>query len=237
MLEYLPSLLYDPPNAGILESGLEAIVVAMSLIAPSIQFPPNMPLKHRVFISEYMKDFNGQRAATVVGFKEPAQAAIRLLDPVKSPAVVAVIRSLVEKHEKTCELTADYVRDYIYTVMEFKPGHYFKSAGDGGWILEEEVYAQLPEKIQRLIEEIECREVNRPDGNSAKFMWIKFVSKTVAMTTAAKYTLTQKLEMQRQAVDLDAVMRKIIEKKAERAAAQQAQRQALPPIPPKESKV
>lgn len=194
----------------------------MSTVSTEIAFPERMPLKQRVFISEFIKDFNGTRAAEVVGFKEPAKAAERMLDPIRSPVVVAVIRQYVNRIEATNDLKAEYVRDYLYTVMEFKPGLYFKPSDGGGWSISEEAYNFLPEKIQRLVEEVEVREVSRvnPQTNettTARFLWVKFVSKTTAMVTAARYTLTSLTPPGEAPVDFDKLMQNIVKKRVDRA--------------------
>lgn len=192
--------------------------------------------KHRMFVAEYVKDLDGPRAAAAVGFKNPASAACKLLNPEISPIVVSAIRDAIDKMETRCELTAEYVRDYIQTAMEFKPGKWFKAGEGGGWLISEEAYKLLPDKIARLIEEMELKEMTKelPDGSitTLKFLRVRFVSKTVAMTTAAKYTLTQRLELPQATLDIGAIMKRVQEKKQARQVEERIRLASMQPQPP-----
>lgn len=210
-------------------------------VVMGVEFPPNMPLKYRLFVIEYLKSMDALLAARRVGFSQAAAAVKRLMDPKKNPDVVRIIQQHVAKIDRSAQLNANYVREYIHTIMEFKPGLYFKPAGDGGWMIPEDFYYQLPDNIQRIVEEIEVREVSTGEGDNkttARFMWVKFVSKTSAMVTAARYTLTQKLEVTKQNVNLDELMERLIKKRAERSvqnrldqAMDQAKQATLPALP------
>src|SRR5262249_17238405 len=91
------------------------------------------------------------------------------------------------------------VRRYIQSTRKFCPGDYFLPGRKGnqlGWLIEEEDYRRLPQDIRQLIEDMEARTqvVETPDGTrvTKNYLWVRFVSKTVAMGLAAKYSQTEK---------------------------------------------
>jgi hypothetical protein len=161
--------------------------------------PHRITDKQRVWINEYLIDMNGTRAARVAGFKHPDVAAAKLLNPDKYPLVAAEVRKALAEKQLSSLMTAEEVRRYIHTTLKFCPGDYFLPGHKGnqrGWLIEEEDYRRLPQEIRQLVEEMETRTqvVETPDGTrvTKNYLWVKFVSKTVALGLAAKYSQTEK---------------------------------------------
>jgi hypothetical protein len=92
-----------------------------------------------------------------------------------------------EQLEKS-ELSAEYTREYVRSVLDFQPTEYFRPALGGGWLIDEEGYSSLPTNVKRLIEEIEYRVVQ-----GVVFLAVRFVSKTSALAMAVRLTHTGKI--------------------------------------------
>jgi hypothetical protein len=178
--------------------------------------PHRITDKQRVWINEYLIDLNGARAARVAGFKHPDVAAAKLLNPAKFPLVAAEVQKALAQKELSSLMTAEEVRRYIHTTLRFCPGDYFLPGRKGnqrGWLIEEEDYRRLPQEIRQLVEEMEARTqvVETPDGArvTKNYLWVRFVSKTVALGLAAKYSLTEKQSIVQTAVPWDALFNSV----------------------------
>jgi hypothetical protein len=152
--------------------------------------------KQRVWISEYVIDMNGTRAARVAGYAHPDVAAAKLLNPDCYPLVVAEVKKALARKELVAERKADDVLRYIHAAMFFCPADYFDPGGRGGWLISQEDYRNLPPEIRCLVEEMELRTVKTPAG-SVSTLWVRFVSKATAMTLAAKHQLGEKVSVTR----------------------------------------
>jgi hypothetical protein len=161
--------------------------------------PHRITDKQRVWITEYLIDLNGTRAARVAGYQHPDVAAAKLLNPAKFPLVAAEVKKALAQKELSALMTADEVRRYIHTILKFCPGDYCLPGRKGnqrGWLIEEGDYWRLPQDIRQLIEEVEERtqvvETRAGTKVTKKFLWVRFVSKTAALALAAKYAFTEK---------------------------------------------
>lgn len=176
--------------------------------------PPGQPLmspikenwtpKQRIFVSEYVKDLDGTRAATVAGCaaKQASSMSAQWLDEERFPHITRAIRDKLNRFEQQNDLKAEYVRDYIFTSLEFKPGDYFKPSNNGGWLISEDLYKKLPDKIRRMVEEIKVLVKEGSDGEPGQATyWVRFVNKTQSLALAAKYTLTQKIDANMNLID------------------------------------
>lgn len=108
------------------------------------------------------------------------------LDKVLIPAAV---QEKLDAHSEACALKAQYIRDYMYDVLELCPTDHFALAPDGGWMVDPAGFNSLPFRVKRLIEGVELRMV----GGRA-YLSVKFISKTTILALAARYTMTQKVE-------------------------------------------
>jgi hypothetical protein len=62
--------------------------------------------KQAVWVAEYAKDMNGIRAARVAGYRHPAVAAAKLLNPALYPHVVAEVRRRLAERRERCAIDA-----------------------------------------------------------------------------------------------------------------------------------
>jgi hypothetical protein len=148
--------------------------------------------KQHAFVSELMTDENGTRAASAAGYKNPAVLACFLQDERKYPLVVRAIREARARKELAAERKADDILRYLHTAMYFCPADYFDPGGNGGWLINRENYRNLPPEIKCLVEEMETRTIKTRAG-TVHMLWVRFVSKSTAMTLAAKQQLGDKI--------------------------------------------
>ena len=109
---------------------------------------------------------------------------------IKPHVAKAVGLKLAERAERS-ELKADYVRSYVYGLLEMCPTDHFSMNEDGDWVVDPDQFRKVPQEIRRFVSEVEI--VRDKFGRTS--MKVKFVSKSQALAIAAKYTLTQKYEM------------------------------------------
>ena len=137
--------------------------------------------RQRVFAAEYIKDMNVRRAAQAAGYRGNGYSNLR--DPDIAEFVDAVLKTLEEK----CELDAEYVRNYIHSVLELCPTDFCAPGAKGRMCMNAEDFASMPHEVKRLIESAEYTDSGE--------VLVKFVSKSAAMALAARFTLTQKVDV------------------------------------------
>lgn len=145
--------------------------------------------RHRMFAARMAVHMNARRACIECGYSVGAAGTTsrRLME---DPKIREYIVEALAENAKQSELDAQYVRDYIKSVLDFCPMDFFAPCPGGGWLISEENYKNLPQKFRCLIEDIELR-VER----GVSMLAIKFLSKTAALAMAARYTLTEKHQL------------------------------------------
>ena len=154
--------------------------------------------RQRAFVAEYLSDMNATRAAVAAGYspKSAASMACQLLDEDLFPRVVDAVKMALAEKELRAERKADDILRYIHTAMYFEPLRFFEPGDSGGWLIDQEGWDHLPARIGCLIEEVERRVVKTGEGEETREetkFWVKLVSKTAAMTLAAKHQLGEKI--------------------------------------------
>ena len=144
---------------------------------------PRLTDRQRAFAQNYVVHLNANQAARDVKGVAPAARY--------NPQVAEYIEVLMEAREDGTRLKAEFVREYIYTIMTFCPGDYFRPGPDGQWMIDETAYALLPQTVRMLVETMTLIEFQ-----GTRFMTVTFISKTAALAMAARYTLTQKIDAQ-----------------------------------------
>lgn len=175
--------------------------------------------RKRSIVDAYTECFNRKTAA------KTAQTPVgnRVL---ASADVTAAIHQRLQKQEAKSILKAEYVREYIMSVLELCPTDYFRPAPEGGWLIGEDDYYSLPSEVKRLIEDVELRIIR---GNT--YLAVRFVSKSAALAMAARFTLTQKVEATVTAVPWDAIAKqadKELQSPIELRLAEYEQRESAP---------
>jgi hypothetical protein len=100
--------------------------------------------------------------------------------------VQEAVQIKLQVREELSDLKAEYVRDYIQSVLELCPTDYFILAPDGDWVVDPEHFASLPQRVKRLVEGVELKYIG-----GRRVLSVKFISKASVLAMAARYTLTQ----------------------------------------------
>lgn len=152
----------------------------------------------RMFVLELLADksWNATEAARRAGYKNPSQAANKLLKDKKIKAILGKEKALREERTK---LTSDQVWEYLHRVLSYNPLSLFKTDGDG-WYLES--LDDIPEEVGQMIEEITTKTREYDDGSKETTFHIRMVSKATALTIAAKQAVPDVSE-HRLAIDWD----------------------------------
>jgi hypothetical protein len=100
----------------------------------------------------------------------------------------AVIDKMIERMDRS-ELDADYVRNYIHTLLELCPTDYFSKLPNGLWCINPDDFRKVPKEIRRLVESVELK-LDKRSGDIV--LNVKFISKSQALSLAAKYTMIEK---------------------------------------------
>lgn len=192
-----------------------------------------MTAKQQLFVHEYLLTRNATESARKAGYKNPDVRAAELRNPAKNPLVAKAIADGLAKVNEQTVLDAVGVQQYIHTAMTFQPLKYF-TPSEGGWLLTEEQFKNLPDHIGQLVEDMTVKETAKvnDDGTETRVLqyWVKFVSKTKAMDLAAKHQLGEKhLSEKKITIDWSGLGRPPEAGDAVEAEILRVEQQALPP--------
>lgn len=140
--------------------------------------------RQRRFVEEYVVSFDSKDAARAAGYS--GTPAKKLQNHVGVQA--AVDEKLAELAAKS-ELKAEYVREYILSILELCPTDYFMTGPRGEWMIDPELFKTLPHEVKRLVDSVELK-IYRGEATFC----VKFISKQAALAMAARYTLVQKVD-------------------------------------------
>lgn len=149
--------------------------------------PPKQPtrlgsphvLRSRTLVDQCSIDLDFHRVAKELGYTS-AKTVVRLLT--KNKDLYMELRRRVDQAEAYAELKAEYVRDYVRSILDFCPTDYFMPCPEGGWMLPEDKWGELPVHVKRLIESIEVKTIR----GVGTFFSVKFVSKSSALSLAVR---------------------------------------------------
>jgi len=173
--------------------------------------------KQKLFAVEYCRVRNATLAAISAGVPEDqaSSTASSWMTDKRFRHVQRHVKYLMDQQELRLAKSAEDIKQYIQTVMFFQPLQFFKPGDHGGWLIEEDKWDELPSYIGSLIEEIERRSIRvvEEDGKKKKVteksvIWVKLVSKTQAMTLAAKVQLGEKVNVTNLNIDWEDLARR-----------------------------
>lgn len=144
---------------------------------------PLSDLQHRL-ADEYANLADLSRVAKSTGL--PIGKVVKELH--KPHVREATVERLLARMEKS-ELDGVYVRNYILGLLELCPTDWFTVMPDGRWCIDPDQFAKAPVEIKRYVDSIELRSNPRTGEQS---LFVKFVSKSQALSLAAKYTMVEK---------------------------------------------
>lgn len=157
---------------------------AINGVEPLRELPRQLSDLEQRVIETYANIPDVKECAKAIGVR-PNKVAGTLLDPV----VGKLTRDKLTERSKRSELTGDYVRDYIFGILELCPTDYFIVGDDGDWCIDPEEFRKLPSEVKRYVESVDIK-VDRKEGKT-KYS-VKFVSKSQALALASKYTMVEK---------------------------------------------
>lgn len=182
-------------------------------IAGTGQKQEMLTTRQRQFAQEYVKCKDAKQAAMLTGTPERSAAAMgsQYLNADRYPLVVQYVNKLKQAIEEKCILDAVGIRTYLHTAMQVSLVDYFLPGDDGGWLISLEDFRNLPQHVKMLVESCEMHTTKTVMKDGAQqvvsMLWVKMVSKTVAMTTAAKYGLVEKHQVEtKEQIDLAGVL-------------------------------
>lgn len=129
-----------------------------------------------LFVSEYLKDFNGKRAAAEAGYKDPATAAAKLLNSDKNPHVAREVGKAIRARLHDNEITVGRILQELNYLG-------FRDIVD---LVDEtgEVYSDLnemPEIMRRCIDGFEQEVTYFDDGTKEIKNKVRLTSKIKAL--------------------------------------------------------
>lgn len=147
--------------------------------------------QQRAFVFELLADdkFDGAAAARKCGYKNPANAAVRLL---KNKRVAAILGKAQRERQERCKLEGDDVLMFLRDVLYLNPLDYFFPTEDG-WNIK--CLETLPPEVGRLIEGMKIDVTEKPDGTIESSFEVKLISKTAALGLAMRHTTVDKVEV------------------------------------------
>jgi len=137
------------------------------------------------FVYELIADdlFNPTAAARRAGYKNPAIMANKLM---KNPTVALALGKVMRERNERCEMKAAHVMEYIRHALFFNPLDHFIPTDEGGvWLVEDP--SAIPPEIGQLIESMEIKHLERPDGSQMTMFKVKLVSKTAILGHALRH--------------------------------------------------
>lgn len=158
----------------------------------SLAFVVNNTIRYRPrtlgqlsWLAEFFVDFDSTRCSKLHGL----QRFGHLMGHVEN---LREFENKLAKIEEETQLKAKYVREYIYELLEFYPGDWFRPNGEGHWVIDEAAFQAIPHKVKRFIKDFRLC-----DGGQIA---VQFISKEKALELAARFTLIQKVENQNNSV-------------------------------------
>lgn len=151
-----------------------------------------LSVQQQMFVKELLADdfCNASRAAEKAGYKAPAAAANKLL---KNSKIKALLGKEKRLREERCDLRAEEVLLFLKRALFFNPLRYFLPSEDGGWAIEDP--RKLPDEVGQLVDELEVKAIELPDGSKKVYYKVKLISKATALTLALKHVDTTQTDV------------------------------------------
>lgn len=139
--------------------------------------------KQRLFLAEYKKDCNAERAAAAAGYAEPRGSAMNLMNPKVHPLVVAEIRAMEAEKSRVSGIDAAWIVGKLGDIASYNPKDYYNADGSLKQLHE------LSDKAAYAIKKVETRTRSVKD---------KITGEITTTTRAVNYELEPKLEALKQ---------------------------------------
>jgi hypothetical protein len=151
-------------------------------------------LRERRLVEAFAERLDIRDAVKATGYSKPSiRAKLRKRDDMQN-----LLLEKMEAVSAESKLNALYVRQFIHDILELCPTDHFTLAPDGSYMIAPEQFSELDPRVKRLVEKVELKFVRGVPVYS-----IEFISKSSALSLAARYTLVQKVEAEVRAVPWD----------------------------------
>jgi len=137
--------------------------------------------QQQVFVEEYLKDFNGTRAATAAGYKVPGGAAQRIL---KQNKIQRAINKALWNRMNRCRLDSDAVLKHLAAALFLDPLDVFHCNPDG--TIDFKDLQDIPVEVRRCITKMDVNSVETDEAIKIR-MKLEFMSKDAALVNAMKH--------------------------------------------------
>lgn len=146
--------------------------------------PERLTQQQLTFVNELAADpeFKSSRAAAKAGYKNPHQAANKLLH---NSLVAAAIGKVLNERLTKLEFKAEDVLRMLATALFFNPLSLFKPGEDGTWLVED--LTKIPEEVGRCIKKIKTKTRTDKDGNTTTYFEMEMMDKDTMMGYALKH--------------------------------------------------
>lgn len=144
------------------------------------------------FIEELlqMEAWIPSQAARIVGYKNPSQAANKLL---KNEAVQAALGKAKRERSERCQINADDLLDYLRTALYLNPLRLFKRSESGYWVVDD--LDAVPEMIGRLVKAAETKTTTDKDGVVTSTIKLEFFNKEKAAELIQRHIDTLQIDV------------------------------------------
>lgn len=160
--------------------------IMMDLLLQSMSPEAALSFRDKIIANEYINTLSkvaAERAGNV--------GAGCVNATLKKPAVKEYLEKYIAQVERYTNLKQEYIREYLYDVLEFCPTDWFQPGEDGHWYLAPDLMNNLPRQVKRMVQQISLVKM-RGGGTSLQ---IQLVPKTQALALACRYLMTQKVEI------------------------------------------
>lgn len=141
--------------------------------------------RREVFADEYATHLDRKRAAAEAGYNGNGKR--QLIDP----RIADLVKERLNRKFAKNKLNGDYIRDYLFTVLEFCPTDYcFSPLRGDNWCISPADFHDIPSEVRRLVDSVTPMAV----GDCVMYV-VRFVSKNAALALACRYVLTQSIDL------------------------------------------
>lgn len=163
-----------------------------------------LTVRQKIFIEEYCEHGDRRRAAIACGCNPPTamMTAYKWMDAELYPLITAEISYRLARREEKAKLSSDDLLARMHLIANFSPVDYLTGSQHGTWFGSQEDIRKMPLCIKQLITECWTEETESEDGTIRRRVFVRFMDKNEALKLAAKYQLTQRVQVSHNWQDL-----------------------------------
>lgn len=144
---------------------------------------PQMTNRHRMFLAEYLLDYNATRAARLVGYKNPQQMGSKLINPTYYPVIAKAIQQAQRQVLEDRAISRERILEELGYLAVRDP---IDMCDENGRIIMDDL-RKIPERMRRCYEVFEVKRTYYDDGRVEDVAKIKLAPKTPAIELYMKH--------------------------------------------------